>query len=66
MSWGAAPFGFLLLGAMAEELGTPTATVIMGAATLVISLFVILTVTALRRSHQIHTLDASAEAAPVR
>jgi hypothetical protein len=64
MSWGAAPFGFLLLGAMAEQLGTPTATAIMGAATLAFSLLVILTIAALRRSHQIHTLDESVEAAP--
>ncbi|MDP7619407.1 MAG: MFS transporter [Dehalococcoidia bacterium] len=59
MSWGAAPLGFLLLGAMAEQLGTPIATAIMGAATLAFSLLVILTFTALRRSHQIHTLDTS-------
>ena len=49
---------------MAEQLGTPTATAIMGAATLVFSLLVILTVTALRRSHQIHTLDTSPAVRP--
>lgn len=65
-TWGAAPLGFLLLGAMAEQLGTPTATAIMGAATLAFSLLVILTVTALRRSHQVHTLDTSQGSAPVR
>ena len=56
MSWGAAPLGFLVLGVMAEQVGTPTATAIMGGATLVVSALVITSLPALRRSNRITTL----------
>jgi MFS family permease len=57
MSWGAAPFGFLVLGTMAEQFGTPAATAIMGAATLVISLLFIVAVPTLRRSQVVIGLE---------
>ena len=49
MTWGAAPFGFMILGTMAEFLGTPTATAVMGGVTVGLSLLVIIGFSSLRR-----------------